>query len=218
MDFSILNLYSDYIPPEDLVVRFKYRIVSISNTVYEAVSNTSAESLNNISNKKEDSYSKLLLLDSKYKNIIYYINIIPLSYDFKDYGVLLTNKYNYEYLDNKEKITIIGSLFKYTDDINILIYDYNLFTYKGIIFKKGYEYLKFTDIIINNNKKIVYNHIKHNINNYDYIEGYDLIRVITDDIIYIKNNKMILIERKLKNKLIVKDNRDLNYNKKNRYF
>jgi hypothetical protein len=29
---------------------------------------------------------------------------------------------------------------------------------------------------------------------------------------------MILIERKLKNKLIVKDNRDLNYNKKNRYF
>jgi hypothetical protein len=63
-------------------------------------------------------------------------------------------------------------------------------------------------------KNEVYKIIAHDINDYDYIEGYDLIRVIKDNIIYIKNEQFQLIEKKIKGRLIRKDRRDLNYNKK----
>jgi hypothetical protein len=220
IDISVLDQYSDFIPIEDLVVRFKYRVISISKKVHEAITNTEAEKLNEISRKKYDSYSKLLLLDSNYKEIINFINIIPLTSNFKKYGLFLTRNYVYkidEVFDKKRvkrDLMTEGSLFKYKDNIHILIYAYNLFTYKGIVFKNGYEYYRFTDIIIDKDKKEVYKTIAHDINDYDYIEGYDLIRVIKDHIIYIKNEQFQLIEKKLKGKLIKKDRRDINYNKK----
>jgi hypothetical protein len=141
-----------------LVIRFKYRLISISKKIHDAITKTDAAKLNDLSIKREDSYSKLLLLNDNYKEIIKFLNIIPLTSNFKKYGLFLTRNFVYKIdeeftKDKKLNIMTEGALFKFKDNIHILIYDYNLFTYKGIVFKNGFEYFRFTDIIIDKDKK-----------------------------------------------------------------
>jgi len=164
---------SEFLYMEDgLVIQFKYRKILISKDVHKSVSKIKYS--DKLKVKKIDfKKSEELIKINNNKNLIKYLNVIPLNSKF---GKIINN--NYKSNDGKK-----GILYKYYSNINIFIYNQENDFYYGIVYKNGNEYFKFKDNIVNNNE-------------------YDLIREIGNNKIFIKDNIIKFMETKIISKLI----------------
>jgi hypothetical protein len=164
---------SEFLFMEDgFVIQFKYRKILISKEVHKSVSKIKYS--DKLKVKKIDfKKSEELIKINNNKNLIKYLNVIPLNSKF---GKIINN--NYKSNDGKK-----GVLYKYYSNINIFIYNQENDFYYGIVYKNGNEYFKFKDNIVNNNE-------------------YDLIREIGNNKIFIKDNTIKFMETKIISKLI----------------
>jgi hypothetical protein len=177
----------------DLKIQFKYREISISREVYDSASKIKhSEKLET----KEDTSSKDLEFLSKIhnnKNILKFLNIIPLTSDFTEFGEI-TNP-NHISRDGK-----FGVLYTYNSNIEIFIYDHKDNKYSGIIYKKGYEYSKFKDTIVLNNS------------------SYNLIRMFGNNSIFVNNGSIVHMDTEIKSKQIKQGKRSITHNTKHLTF
>lgn len=189
IDQMILNLESDeYDGLEDKSpnIFFRYREISLLLDIYDKISNIKYEGKTSneekgIDNKKEIKMSKKID-DVK---LLRFLNVIPLSSDFSNYGILLNSQ-------NKSNELGLDKLYKFNHIINILIYNLKENQYSGIIYKNNKEYLRFNDIINNNSDS-----------------NYDLIRCIGKNKVYIKNGEIQSIDNTILSKKLIKIKRDL---------
>jgi hypothetical protein len=122
-----------------------------------------------------------------------FLNIIPLTNNFTDFGEIIN--VNHSTRDGK-----FGVLYQYNSNIEIFIYDHKGNKYSGIIYKKGYEYSKFTDVVLLNNP------------------DYDLIRTFGNNSIFIKDGSIVHMDTVIKSKQIKTQNRQLIHNTKHLTF
>jgi hypothetical protein len=122
-----------------------------------------------------------------------FLNIIPLTNNFTDFGEIIN--VNHSTRDGK-----FGVLYQYNSNIEIFIYDHKDNKYSGIIYKKGYEYSKFTDVVLLNNP------------------DYDLIRTFGNNSIFIKDGSIVHMDTVIKSKQIKSQNRQLIHNTKHLTF
>ena len=187
IDAGMLSLESPtfYNTDEDsdnIIIQFKYREITQKKDIHKSVSNidyTDKMKIDKIDFSKSEELNKI----NNNKNILKYINIIPLTSDFNTFGKIINN--NHILSDGT-----IGVLFKYNEKIEIFIYDNVNESYKGLVYKNSLEYMKFEDTIVNN-------------------EEYNLIRKIGNNLIYIKNYNIKYMETIIKSKLIQQKHRNL---------
>jgi hypothetical protein len=177
LDSGVLN----EVESNNLTIYFKYREISVSQVVHKSASNINY--LNKLNSGKIDfKKSHELIKISNNKNLIKYLNVIPLTSDI----------INLETIDNDYSIyNIKGILHKYTDNIEIFIYNKTNNSYEGIVYKNKVEYLRFKDTTIENNNQ------------------YNLIRQIENNFIYVKDNEIQFMETMRKSKVITQKKRDL---------
>jgi len=180
IDSKDISLESEDLDDEEekRIIVFKYREISINKNIHKSVSNLDYTKKCEVDKGSNTSYKNVDILSkiNNNKNIIRFLNVIPLSSNFSKFGVLINDKYTL----SKEKI---GSLYKYNDNIKIFIYDININSYKGIVFKNENEYITFTDTIIAKNE-------------------FNLIRQIGNSSIFIKDNLVQFIETKINSRQI----------------
>jgi DNA polymerase type B, organellar and viral len=196
IDTIVFDLESGHVD-EERIIFFKYRAISINKKIYNSVSKIDYNI--DLSNETE----KDLINSTHYKKILSLLKKIPLSKNFNDYGILLSNNF-------KNDENIYGYLYQYKYNINIFIYDINSFSYKCIVYKKGLEYFKFTDIInISNEVNLEYNDI---ITKYFQSNEIDFVRIINNNFIIIKDNNIIFIDTILNSKLIQRKEKNIKQN------
>jgi hypothetical protein len=183
---------------EDFKIQFKYREISISREVFDSASQIKhSEKLetNETKETKETTSQDLKYLAKVHynKNILKFLNIIPLTNNFTDFGEIIN--VNHSTRDGK-----FGVLYQYNSNIEIFIYDHKGNKYSGIIYKKGYEYSKFTDVVLLNNP------------------DYDLIRTFGNNSIFIKDGSIVHMDTVIKSKQIKTQNRQLIHNTKHLTF
>jgi hypothetical protein len=193
---------------DDIIYFFKYRIISFNELLHQSVSkvdyNISKTGYIDISKNKKYISDNIDNIKNRNK-ILRLLNNIPLSHNFNDFGVLLSKNHKLDVLG------LEGLYYKYNDNINIFIYDINNYFYKTIVFKNGYEFLRFSDIILqkyNYDENFEHNNLimkilKSNLYNYD------LLRIIDENSIIIKDRKIIFIDTTLKSKLVESKKRDV---------
>lgn len=166
-------------------IQFLYREITILKEVFDLVS----EIKHSEKSKIEDTTIKDLSKIHNDKNTLKFLNTIPLTSDFTKFGEII----NVNHITRDGKF---GVLFSYGKDIEIFIYDHKNNKYSGIIYKKGYEYCKFTDIVIWNNP------------------DYDLIRRFGNKSVFIKDGSIAHMEISIKSKLIKQEKREIIHNAK----
>jgi DNA polymerase type B, organellar and viral len=189
LDSKILSLespgFDELEENNEKKIIFKYKEISISKKIFDSVSNINYINKLNIDNNIKSNTNFTLQINKITKTL----NIIPLSSDFNKFGTIINNNYI-----NEDGIN--GILYKYTNNINIFIYDYNKDnSYRGIIYKNNAIYLKFMDFIINNKE-------------------YELIRFIDNKSFFIKDNLVLFVEEKINSRLIESKKESNSYNNK----
>ena len=115
--------------------------------------------------------------------------MIPLSNDFNKYGEIIN-------VNHITRDGLFGILYSYTEDIEIFIYNHYNNKYNGIVYKRGFEYLKFTDLEVYDNP------------------NYNLIRKFGNNSIFIKDGLIIHMDTIIKSKKVKQGKRKLINNKK----
>jgi hypothetical protein len=187
---AILVLYLNvesgfkFLEVDDSLIFFKYREISISKGIHDAVSKLKhSEKLKILPKDLE----RINIKESNNKiNIEKVLDVLPLNKNIDSFGALIAE--NYE-IDNK-----IGNLYKYSKEINIFVYKKTDLSYDTIVYKNGIRLIEFRDEIVNNNK-------------------HDIIRKIAHNTLYIKNNEIIAIDSVINSWHIGVKQQDLNRDK-----
>jgi hypothetical protein len=162
----------------DVAIVFKYRELSDSKKVHMAVSGLNYADMlkvDKIDFKKSEELSKI----NNNKNLIRFLNVIPLDSVKDKFGTVINKKHIF----SEGGYITEGVLYKYSEKIDVFIYNENKFSYNGIVYKKGQIYLKFSDTIVEN-------------------KDYNLIRRIGNYILYIKDCKILFLENHINSILI----------------
>ena len=185
------------------VVVFSIRSVSFEEDIHKAVNKVLLDKEQNNINKNE------LIKLEKNPKLQAFLRNLPSSCSLKDFGVVLNPLF-------KNNYGITGVLYKYNNDINILIHDVNTYSslpcssksceavrkggYKGIVYKKDLEYFTFTD---------KYSYSEQNVGGVTANDGglicknNSFVRIISNNIkIYYINNKIDHIDTLINSKLI----------------
>jgi hypothetical protein len=173
----------------DVIILFKYRELSDNKSLHKSISKINyADKLKieKIDFKQAEELSKI----NNNKNLIKFLNVIPLDSNRDKFGTIINNKH---ILSDGTS----GILYKYSDNLEVFIYDENLFSYKGIVYKKGQSYLKFSDSIIASVEN----------------KEYNLVRRIGNYVIYIKDNKILFVENQIKSIVIPQKSKNILRNK-----
>lgn len=176
IDQKITSLESGWVvddeeDPDDIVVIFKWRKISIMNN--KEIYNLSNQLKIVNENIKKVNSTGFKLNNSKLNR---FIRVIPLSCRLTDFGKLIKDSFKNE--EGK-----MGKLFQYSHEITINILEEGESGYIGVVYKKGQEYFKFKDKEIikvkNTFQRIIGNNILH-------IENGEIIKLET-----IINSKLI---------------------------
>jgi hypothetical protein len=178
---------------DEMEIQFKYRVISLRREIHDLTSKIKhSEKLETKELEPSQDIEYLSKIHNN-KNILKFLNIIPLTSKFSDFCVIINSKHT-----TKEGKS--GVLYLYNKNIDIFIYDHKDNKYSGIIYKKGHEYLKFTDEVVVDNSY------------------YNLIRTFGNNSVFIKNESIVHMDTEIKSRVIKQGKRSITHNTKHLTF